>query len=228
MTDQFTAAPWRKSTKFTIAALVAALALAAYYVGITGLATVDSTQPFRPIGITVIVPVALFFLAYRLSPRLRRFVLAQDLRTLTMLQHWRVLGFTFLILYAHDVLPAAFAWPAGFGDILVGFTAPFVVTRLARNPAFATSWRFIAFHVFGLLDFVVAAIAATLASGAYPSIFSGPLTSAAMEVWPLNLFPSFFVPLLIIAHVVVILKVRDLRREASESVSVGPQPAQIL
>ncbi len=225
MTNQPTAAPWSNSTKLAIAALVGVLAIAAYYVGSTGVAAVDSTQQFRPIGFAVIVPVALFFIAYALSSRLRSFVLAQDLRTLTLLQHWRVLGFTFLVLYAHDIFPAAFAWPAGFGDILVGFTAPFIVTRLARNPAFATSWRFIAYHLFGLLDFAVAVTAATLTSGAYPSVFAGPLTSAAMEVWPLNLFPSFFVPLFIILHVVVLLKVRALRREATNPAAAELQAA---
>ena len=180
---------------------------------------------FRPIALTVIVPVTLFFTAYGLSSRLRNFILAQDLRTLTMLQLWRVLGFTFLMLYAHDTLPALFAWPAGFGDILIGFTAPFIVARLARDPAFATSRRFFTFHALGLLDFAVAVVVATLASGAFPSVLSGPLTSAPMEVWPLILFPSFAVPLFIIAHVVVFLKVRALRREASDGVEGALQAA---
>lgn len=218
MTNPHTAAIWTPSVKIITMALIAVLAVAAYYVGATGLFVVDPSLEFRPIGLAVIIPVALFFTAYARSSRLHNFVLAQDLRTLTMLQHWRVLGFTFLILYAHDIFPAAFAWPAGFGDILVGFTAPFIVTRLARNPAFATSWRFIAFNAFGLFDFVVAVIAATLTSGAYPELFTGTLTSGAMEVWPLNLFPSFFVPLFIIAHVVVLLKVRALRREAANPI----------
>ncbi|NKB49655.1 MAG: hypothetical protein GKS02_09900 [Alphaproteobacteria bacterium] len=214
MTNQQSVLAWTSSTKLITAGLVAALAIIAYFTGISGLVSADPSQVFRPVGIAVIVPVALFFTAYRYSSRLRNFVLAQDLRTLTMLHHWRVLGFTFLILYAHDIFPAAFAWPAGFGDILVGFTAPFVVSRLARDPAFATSWRFIAYHALGLFDFVVAVMAATLTSGAFPGLFASPLTSGAMEVWPLNLFPSFFVPLFIITHIIVFLKVRELRREA--------------
>ena len=220
MTDLHTAQTWSQPTKTIITALIAILAAAAYYVGSIGLFAVDPSLEFRPIGLAVIVPVALFFTVYALSSRLRDLALGTDIRLLTMLQHWRVLGFSFLFLYAHDSLPAAFAWPAGFGDILIGFTAPFVVWRLVRNPDFATSWRFVTFHALGLLDFVVAVIAATLTSGALPEVFSGPLTSAPMEVWPLNLFPSFFVPLFIIAHVLVILKVRTLRREAGASAAL--------
>jgi len=225
MTDLHTAPAWSKSTKIVTATLIAALAAAAFYIGSTGLAAVDASYQFRPIGITVIVPVALFFTAYGLSSRLRTFILAQDLRLLTMLQHWRVLGFTFLMLYAHDTLPALFAWPAGFGDILIGFTAPIIVWRLVRDPNFATSRRFITFHILGLLDFAAAFVTATLSSGAYPTVFSGAVTSAPMEVWPLNLFPSFGVPLFIIAHVVVLLKVRALRREADERVIAALQAA---
>ena len=225
MTNPNTAQSWSTQTKLIIAALVGALAIVAYYVGTTGLFAVDPSLQFRPIGLAVIIPVALFFSTYALSSRLRTLVLATDIRLLTMLQHWRVLGFSFLVLYAHNSLPAAFAWPAGFGDILIGFTVPFIVWRLFRNPDFATSGRFVAFHALGLLDFVVAVIAATLTSGAYPGIFTSPVTSAPMEVWPLNLFPSFFVPLFIIAHVVVFLKVRELRRAAGSQVGTALQTA---
>lgn len=225
MTDPHTAPAWSNSGKITATALLAALAGAAYYIGSTGLAAVDASYQFRPIAFTVIVPVTLFFTAYAVSSRLRNFVLSQDLRLLTMLQHWRVLGFAFLLLYAHDTLPAAFAWPAGFGDILIGFAAPFIVWRLLQNPEFATSRRFVAFHLLGLFDFAVAVVAAFLSSGAYPAIFDNPLTSAPMEVWPLNLFPSFGVPLFIIAHVVVLLKVRALRRAARGHAGVALQAA---
>lgn len=214
MTDRQSTPPWSVSATSSAVVLLAILAAAAYYVGATGLVAVDASQPFRPVAYTVAIPVALFVAAYRLSPRLRQFVLAQDLRTLTMLQLWRVLEFAFLFLYAHDTLPALFAWPAGFGDILIGFTAPLIVARLNRDPNFATSHRFLTFHALGLVDFALAVTAATFASGAYPALYDGALTSAPMETWPLNLFPSFFVPLFIIAHIVVILRVGKLRRRA--------------
>ena len=160
---------WSPSTKILAAAGLAAWALLAYLIGITGLATAPETQVFRPIGLTAIVPVAIFVAAYATSARVRSFVLAQDLRVLTMLQHWRVVGFGFLLLYAHGVLPGLFAWPAGVGDVLVGLAAPVVVARLARDPAFARTWRFVAYHALGVLDFVVAVVTAALASGAFPS-----------------------------------------------------------
>ncbi len=143
--------------------------------------------------------------------------MALDIRLLTMLQHWRVVGFAFLPLYGFGVLPGLFAWPAGLGDVAVGLTAPFVVAALVRRPGFAGSRRFLAFHLLGILDFAVAAGTATLSSGAFPSLHAGPLTSVAMEVWPLSIFPTFIVPLFLMAHLAVLFQVLARRDQAARS-----------
>ncbi|MDD5579017.1 MAG: hypothetical protein PHY16_07015 [Methylobacter sp.] len=49
------------------------------------------------------------------------------------IQVYRVVGGIFLILYATDRLPALFAWPAGFGDVLVGTLAPLVALAYAPH-----------------------------------------------------------------------------------------------
>ena len=144
-----------------------ALGAGAYGVGATGVLTAAPGQLFQPIALSVIVPVALFVAVYLLSARFRRFILSRDLRTLTMLQHWQIMGFAFLPLYAFDILPGLFA-------------------NLGTS---------------------------VLVSGAFPALVSGNLTSAPMEVWPLNIFPSFAVPIFIILHLVVFLKINALRKE---------------
>ncbi|MFB3150322.1 MAG: hypothetical protein ACE10M_07110, partial [Alphaproteobacteria bacterium] len=72
------------------------------------------------------------------------------------------------------------------------------------------------FHLLGLLDFAVAILMAGLSAGAFPDLIPNGVTSAPMDVWPLNVFPSFLVPAFIILHLTVLLKVRDLRRAAGE------------
>jgi hypothetical protein len=131
-----------------------------------------------------------------------------------MLQHWRVLGFGFLTLYFYGVLPGLFAWPAGLGDVLVGLMAPFVVLRLRKDASFATSAAFTRFHYLGLLDFAVAVVTVGLAAGSFPALIPSGVTGAPMDVWPLNLFPSFGVPIFIILHLTVLFKVRELRRSS--------------
>ena len=54
-------------------------------------------------------------------------------RQLVALQFSRVLGVTFLVLYAVGQLPGIFALPAGCGDVMVGLAALMVGVRAARN-----------------------------------------------------------------------------------------------
>ncbi len=186
---------------FSVAALI----------GVGGLFTNPNGGFMAPIALTAAVPVALFLAAYWLSGSFRRFVLAQDIETLTTVQHWRVVGFAFLLLWAHDVLPALFALFAGLGDVAIGLAAPFVMRRLRDDPNYAQSMGFRRYHYLGLLDFAVAVAAAGLTAGFLPALTPGGLTSAAMDVWPLNLFPSFIVPAFIILHLSVLLKLRSER-----------------
>ena len=216
------ASPWTPRAKALTFGVLAVWAGLATLIGVTGAVLVPPEAAFRPIALTATLPVVLFLLAYALSPRFKAFVLAQDIGQLTTLQHWRVIGFGFLLLYAYDVLPGGFAWPAGVGDFLVGLAAPLIMIRLAADKAFIHSRRFAAFHLAGLADFALAVGAAMLTSGAFPAIYAGALTSAPMEVWPLNLFPSFGVPIFIILHLSVFLKLAALRRAARSGDRQGP------
>ena len=182
--------------------------------GVTGVFAAGPDHLLRPVAFAVIGPVALFLALYAASPGFRGFVLSRDLRVVTMLQAWRVVGFGFLLLYAHGVLPGLFAWPAGLGDVAVGLGAPLVMLALTRDPGFAASRGFVVWNWLGLADFAVALGTAALASGAIPALVAGGVTSAPMEVWPLYLFPGFFVPLFIFLHLTALFQARALRREA--------------
>ena len=129
-----------------------------------------------------------------------------------MMQSWRIIGFAFPPLYAHEVLPGLFAWPAGLGDVAMGLSAPLVTWTLLRHPDFAASRGFIVWNLLGLLDFAVAGVTSTLASGAVAGLVSGPVTAAPMEVWPLILFPAFIVPLFMMLHLTVLSQVWPRRR----------------
>lgn len=207
-------AEWSGAQKAGLAGLLLVLFAATYVIGTEHLLVNDQNSVFAPIAISVVIPVAVFLAAYGLSARFRGFVLAQDIRRLTMLQHWRVVGFVFLPLYAFDVLPGLFAWPAGLGDVAIGLAATVIIARMDRDPAYVLSPGFRRFHLLGLLDFAVAVGTAGLAVGAFPALIPGGITSAPLDVWPLNMFPSFGVPVFIILHLSVLLKIRHLRRTA--------------
>jgi len=205
---------WTTGKKAALAGIIAIWFAAAAFIGAEHLLPNTGADLIAPIALTVFVPVMAFLALYLISDSFRRFVLAQDIETLTMLQHWRVIGFAFLPLYFYGALPGLFAWPAGLGDVALGLAAPLVILRLRRDPAYATSSGLVRYQYLGLLDFVVAFATVGLSSGAYPALTSDGLTSAAMDVWPLNMFPSFMVPIFIILHLTVLLKVRALRRQS--------------
>lgn len=201
-------------------AVLAFFFLLAYLVGSQGWLASDEPTLFAPIALTAVGPVVLFLLAAASHKGFRRFILAQDLRILTALQLWRVIGFTFLVVLTLDGLPPIFAWPAGLGDLAVGIFAAAVLAKLIRDPAYAGRGGFLAFHLLGLFDFAVAIAAANLTRGAFPGLVSNGITSTPLEVWPLNIFPSFLVPFFIILHLIALFQVVQLRTATSR-----PQPA---
>lgn len=165
--------------------------------------------PPLAIAIGVGAPLLLFFAWLRLSQHFREFVLSLDLRLIAGIQAWRWAGLGFLSLYAYKVLPGIFALPAGLGDMAIGFTAPWMILALVRQPGFAASRAFIRWNLLGILDLVVAvsigALNATLATGA-----PGEISTAPMATLPLLLIPGFLVPLFFMLHTAALMQSRQL------------------
>jgi hypothetical protein len=184
--------------------LVVSLGAAGAFVGPPG-------TPPLPIAIGVAAPLMLFFAWMRLSQPFREFVLSLDLRFVAALQAWRWGGLGFLTLYAHKVLPAVFALPAGLGDMAIGVTAPWMVLALMRQPGFAASGAFVRWNVLGIVDLVIAisigTVSALLATGA-----PGEISTAPMASLPLLLIPAFMVPLFLMLHTAALLQSRQLAR----------------
>ena len=208
-----TVAPlWTRGRIAGALALLAVWFAAVVVIGTERLLAGDGGTFLPPVAVTVVVPVAVFFAAYAASGAFRSFVLAHDVRDLTLLQMWRVIGFCFLPLYAYGVLPGLFAFPAGIGDVAVGIGAFVAVRRMNADPAYAVSGGVVAVHLAGLLDFAVAVTSSGFSSGFYPELVADGVTSAPMGVWPLIVFPAFLVPLNIIVELTALLKIAHLRR----------------
>jgi hypothetical protein len=167
--------------------------------------------PPLPMAIGVAAPLALFFASLRLSKSFREFVLLLDLRLIAGMQAWRWAGLGFLSLYAHNVLPAVFALPAGLGDMAIGVTAPWIILALIRQPGFAASRAYIRWNILGILDLTIAVsigtVNAFLATGA-----PGEISTAPMATLPLLLIPAFLVPLFLMLHTAALMQSRRLIR----------------
>ena len=185
-------------------ALVFVLAARGAFVGQPG------TPPLALL-ISFVVPLSLFLIGYQTVRPFREFVLSADLRIIVGMQAWRWAGLDFLSLYAHNVLPAGFALPAGLGDMAIGVSAPWIILRLIRQPGFAARGTFIRWNVLGILDLLVAVsigtVMAFVATGA-----PGEISTAPMATLPLLLIPAFMVPLFLMLHATALMQSRQLIR----------------
>jgi len=170
------------------------------------------------VAIAASAPIVVFTAWIAASESFRRFVLSLNPSVLTSLQAWRFIGFTFVLLEARSLLPAVFAWPAGYGDMAIGVTASFVAWKLA-NPAHRN--LFILWQLLGIADLVSAVSLGTTASFINPQ---GP-TMVPMTVLPLSLIPTFLVPLFLIFHVICIVQA-SAWRSTSERTQRAMTPAQ--
>jgi hypothetical protein len=140
---------------------------------------------------------------------------------LALPQMFRGVGGTFLLVLALGQLPAAFALPAGLGDLAVGIAAPFVARRLRRGVAGRGAlW----FNVMGIADLVIA-VATGFLTGEGPTqlLPAWPTSSsAAIALLPLALIPTTAVPLAVALHLV---SLRKLRTDAGTALNGQPATA---
>ena len=181
--------------------VIVAVTLAVWFVsvvslGIAGAFVGRPGTPPLPLAIGFAAPLALFFISLRLSPRFVEFVHSLDLRLIVGVQAWRWAGLGFIALYAHGILPAVFALPAGVGDMAVGFCAPWMALALMRQSDFAASRTFVRWNILGILDLVIALSIGTVSA------------LSPMATLPLLLIPAFLVPLFLMLHSVALIQGR--------------------
>ncbi|WP_434053074.1 MAG: hypothetical protein RDA78_28245 [Roseibium sp.] len=143
----------------------------------------------------------------------RKLLAAADQREIIVFQAPRVMGVVFLIGWAVGDIPWQFALPAGLGDIWAGIAGwqAFRALEAGRADATALVWRA---NIIGLLDFTVAVLTGLMTSVGFLHVMALENPNIINE-FPLVLFPAFFVPIFLAAHVFSIMKLRSQARLAS-------------
>jgi hypothetical protein len=168
-------------------------------------------QPPLPLGLAVLVPITIFVVWAMASPSFRQFLLSLNPSTLTLVHAWRIAGFAFLVLYTYRILPGQLALSAGWGDIAIGATAPFVAMKLTNAPHRKS---FIFWQLLGITDLVTA-----VGLGVAYRLLNPHATAAdAMTVLPMSLIPTFAVPLFMILHFICIAQARQWQEKRYPSV----------
>ncbi|MBI4010567.1 MAG: hypothetical protein HY361_05300 [Candidatus Aenigmarchaeota archaeon] len=121
-------------------------------------------------------------------------------------QHWligiqtyRIAGYSFLTLYSMGLLPGEFALPSGYGDMIVGFTAPLVAYLFFLKKSYSKMLA-IAWNIIGILDLVVAVVIGILAYPIPFQVLSTEVSTELLALFPLVMIPAFAVPLAALLH----------------------------
>jgi hypothetical protein len=161
-------------------------------------------------GLAVVLPIALLSLLVLGTARGRELVRRAPLPLLVGVHSVRVLGLSFVLLYAAKRLPAPFAPVAGWGDVAVGLLAIPLALLLARGRG-EPKGLILLWNTLGLADLITAvALGATSAPGPL-QIFHGPPSSGIMATLPWILIPCFLVPALAFLHLCTFYRLRTMQ-----------------
>jgi hypothetical protein len=188
------------------AAFIGWLAVAQYLgAANTYFASTDTAVPTVLFGL--LIPLAVAALALWQSESVAMLVAAIPLHWLVAAQVYRVAGGIFLVLWAAGRLPWQFALPAGTGDVVTGIVAVVVAAQLARNAVGAHRATY-AWCLFGIADLVVAITMGAMTSPGRPHLLAFDAPNLLISSYPLVMVPTFGVPLALMLHGLVLLRLR--------------------
>jgi hypothetical protein len=168
----------------------------------TYFASTDTAVPTVLFGL--LIPLAVAAIALWQSESVARLVSAIPLHWLVAAQVYRVMGGIFLVLWAAGRMPWQFALPAGTGDVATGIVAVVVAAQLARNADGAHR----VWCLFGIADLVVAITMGAMTSPGRPHLLAFDAPNLLISSYPLVMIPTFGVPLALMLHGLVLLRLR--------------------
>ena len=207
----------RTSLLIRAGALLGTWLVLAFWLAASGASRGSNTEalPIAALAMALTISVGLGIVAT--SETARGILAATPPHLLIGVQVYRIIGAIFLVLFALGRAPGVFALPAGWGDVLVGVSAP-IVAWLYRSDA--ARWRGLAilWNIIGITDLVVAVTMGVLTS-------PGPLQRLAFDPpnvlitsFPLVLIPAVLVPASILLH---LFSLRSLRVGAARHLVVA-------
>jgi hypothetical protein len=168
--------------------------------------------PLRGAAFGIILPVLGAPLLYWLSPVARAAVAGASLAPLIALHATRLLGGLFVLLHGEGRLANPFAMIAGWGDVLAAVTAiPAAIIAARAKPGWER-WV-LAWNCIGFADFLTAVfLGATSQPGSPIQLFFETPGTALLGALPWRFIPNYFVPLYLILHVAIFIRLRPWGR----------------
>jgi hypothetical protein len=162
------------------------------------------------LGIAVALPIVILCITVTRIKSLRDAFHRVPLWLLVGVHTVRLLGVSFVVLYAVHRLPAPFAPVAGWGDIFVGAMAAPIAWLAYRQITNARAIVWI-WNLIGIAD-LIAAVGLGVTSS--PRLIFAEPSSAIMATLPWLLIPGFLVPLLFTVHIGIFVRLVNGRKLA--------------
>ncbi|KAJ55724.1 hypothetical protein ACMU_13640 [Actibacterium mucosum KCTC 23349] len=159
-----------------------------------------------------------------LLPAGRQATQALPLHAIAGYQIPRVMGVLFLIGWLAGEIPWQFAIPAGIGDIWAGIAGYQAYTALKAGAPDARR-KLVRANIIGITDFVVAVVTGLITSEGFLHLLAHDAPNT-INMYPLVMFPAFFVPIFLAFHLLSISRLRQLRHTGEET--GGPDNLQAL
>jgi hypothetical protein len=165
---------------------------------LAGIATLSYAGVFRLLNLQffaflVVASTSTLLIVYFKNQNLRKYLSSFSYKHLTILNVWRIpAGAAFLYYGWQNWLPEQFVFNAGYGDLIVGIAALLIL------PLPETISKYVAFHIFGLLDFIVA-----VGTGLTLTLLETPLIENVAG-FPIVLIPLFGVPITGALHIILL------------------------
>ena len=206
-------------TRWIVASILAAWFLFTVFVAIPGVGPVPSALP------GILIPVLAAVCLYFVSPLARRAVAEANVPFLVGLHATRVKGGAFILLHAAGRLSNPFAAVAGWGDLIAAFLAIPAAIIAYRQLAGWEKWVF-AWNVIGFVDFLAAVtLGLTSLPGSSLQVFMEPPGTALLSDLPWRMIPFYYVPLFIITHIALFVRLWPAISHGDQRRAVKPTPA---
>lgn len=192
-------------------ARLASIGFATWFVAVSAVSLSGLLQalPRQTVAALVVVGIAGLVIRYYRNPDFAALMRTIGLRHLTLFHLWRIpAALAFFWYGSHGMLPDLFVRNAAWGDLLVGLAVIPIMLARARDSSY------LAFHLFGLTDFVLA-----VGTGLTLTLIGVP-GMETIATFPIVLIPLFGVCISGASHVIA-LDLLWRRSRRSDRVTAG-------
>lgn len=166
-------------------------------------------QPHRPptfFGLFLAGPILGFLAAFAFSKRVQEALIALPLWVITAIHSLRLVGIAFVIAGLSQELAPQFGWLAGGGDMISALVSiPLAIALYQKRYSKSLRARFIVWNIFGLAGLFLSITLGLLYSLSAVGILSSPVANTrALSFLPYSLIPTFYVPILILLHLLAL------------------------